>query len=133
MIENQVREMPMKVSLYYLRPPLLKRVIAIVQDYHERAAEYEDAPDTSPNRSGAPRNGSGVSDPTGVKGDRRVEIAMELEAVERAIQAVPARFRDGVWYRVYSETPYPRDQRISAYQKWRRIFLYNVAKNLKLI
>lgn len=68
--------------------------------------------------------------------NRLVENGIRPEAtaaVDRALQVVPTEYRRGVWDNIVYCAAYPMDAGEATYKRWRCRFIYNIAKNLKLV
>ena len=101
------------------------------RDYERLQAIRREILLESPSPDGTPH--SGIGSPTEGKALRMYAIGQECDAVERALAAVPAEYRRGILANICRRAPYPSDAGSETYGRWRRKFLYQVAKNLHLI
>lgn len=78
--------------------------------------------------------GSGrISDTTADKAERLVALSAQCEDVEQAIIQVPDEYRKGVLDGILYGCGYPCDADPETYRRWRRKFLFFVAKNKKML
>ncbi len=120
-----------KNNPYRLPHNLYMRVLYLVRDYERLQAIRREILLESPSPDGTPH--SGIGSPTEGKALRMYAIGQECDAVERALAAVPAEYRRGILANICRRAPYPSDAGSETYGRWRRKFLYQVAKNLHLI
>lgn len=129
---NAVRDyQPQKNNPYKLPHELYMRVLYLVRDYARIRAARADILYGTPERSGPPAGGH--TSPTENKALHLYALGAECDAVDNALAAVPKEYRRGVWENITRRAPYPADAGAETYGRWRRRFLYLVAKNLHLI
>ena len=104
-----------------------------VRDYDRLNAEYKEILHESavpPN--GLPK-GNTPGRPTEDKALRLQQIGDRLTAIDRALMAIPEEYRKGVADNVRYKAPYPYTAGYATWSRWRRRFLYLVAKYLRLL
>lgn len=122
---------PKKKNPYFLETTLYKATLAIIRDYERIKREYDDAIYSSP-QPGQP-SGSGIGDPVNRAAVKRLKMEERLKAVERALTEIPEEYRRGIMDSIVYDTRYPRDADRSTYSKWKRRFVYKVAKKMDWI
>lgn len=120
-----------KNNPYRLPHELYMRVLYLVRDYARIKAAREDILYGTPERSGAPIRGHGS--PTENKALQLYALGNECDAVDNAFAVIPKEYRKGVWENIVHRAPYPSDADTETYGRWRRRFLYQIAKNLHQI
>ena len=121
------REFPYKLprNVYY-------QALYAVRDYARVRSEYKEMLHASAPSDGQP-HGSTPGDPTGKLAARRAELSDKLTAIDRALCEIPKEYRRGVADNVRYGAGYPLTMAgIATWSRYRRKFLYYVAKNLRL-
>ena len=120
-----------KNNPFRLPDNLYRRVVYTVKDYDRRKAEYnEQLAYVPPVLDGMPSSLSD-SDPTANKAIKLAGLYDDLYAVDSAEQDIPKEYRAGVVENAKYGTEFPASAHYHTWQKWRQIFLYQVAKYMK--
>ena len=74
-----------------------------------------------------------VCDSTGSKAVKIAVLARRIEAIEKALFAVPEKYRSGIEGKLTRNEHYDEElAHLNTWKKWQQIFLYNVAENLQI-
>lgn len=104
-----------------------------VKDYDRIKAEYIDIIAEGHCPDGTP-NGNSPGDPTGQKAVRALSVSAEIEQIERALEELPLEYRKGVFDNIrYGGWPVDPPAHYKTWLRWRQRFLFQVAKNKKII
>lgn len=116
---------------------LYRKVLAIVRDYDRQVSAINDIYHSTPNNNSGGR--CGHSSPTESKALKIVAMQKEVDAVNKALKAIPPEYRmpilDNIRYG-YKREEWVMKQDLahrSTWSRWRIEFLWNVAENLSLI
>lgn len=121
-----------KNNPYLLPHNLYMRMLYTIKDYDRRKDEYTALAYLSPSQyNGAPGSGK-PSNPTENRAMRRAMLFDELEAVEQALRLVPVEYRQGLMQNIAYGIAYPSTAHYNTWRNWRYLFIWNVAKRLKL-
>ena len=120
---------PTKHNQYILPTNLYRQMVYIVRDYDRLAEEHHEALHTSTTLCGT-RATSGRGDPVAVKAIRRERLWREIEAVDKALLAIPAEYRRGVARHVKYGERWPDCAHRNTWNRYKSEFLYHVAENL---
>lgn len=124
---------PYKNNPYYLPRTLYNQVIAIVRDYDRKLEKVNDVLyGNVPPPDGMPR-GTVVGDPVGMKVEAVEAPLREIEAINRALNAIPEEYALYIFDNVRYGDPYPDIAHRNTWSKWRKRFLYQVARSLRYI
>ena len=74
-----------------------------------------------------------VSDNTAGYGISLAVVDERIDAIERAFESIPLRYREGIKDKLVYEVPYAADSCKNTWKKWQQILIYYVAYNLNLI
>lgn len=118
---------------YQLPGTVRMRVIWLVRDYDRMKAEYYSLLDNGNGPPDGQPRGSTTGNPTERIGAKRAELSRNLEAIEQALNIIPTEYRRGVWNNVVYRSRYPMDAGEATYRRWKKKFLYNIAKNMNFI
>lgn len=120
-----------KNNQYYLPPTLYRRVLAVVRDYDRQRNEIDEILYSTPIHdsvsSGAP------SKPTESTAIRILRYQADVDAVENALEAIPAEYQSGVMDNIRYGYKFPPVAHYNTWLKWKQRFIYAVAKNLDLV
>ncbi len=117
---------------FWLPKAVYYQALYAVRDYDRLCEEYRDILNGSaPSADGQPR-GTKIGDPTEQKAERLLEVSEKLDAIERALNQLPEEYRMIVFNNVRYQRPYPYTAGVSTWSRWRRRFLFYVAKYLHL-
>lgn len=115
-----------------LPKPVYYQALYAVRDYDRLRAEYDEILHASPPPpDGLPHGSSGQ--PVMDKALRLNAISTKLTAIARALSGIPPEYRRGVLDNVRYGAPYPYTAGYATWSRWRRRFLFLVAKNLRLL
>lgn len=118
---------------YLLPKTLYNRTLGVIRDYERMKSERNDIlHGGSCAQDGLPR-GSGLGNPTESKALKLEQISRDMEAVEQALLLVDEDMRDGIMNNICYWVGYPRYPSRSTWARNKRFFVYNTAKNLKLL
>jgi DNA-directed RNA polymerase specialized sigma24 family protein len=119
---------------YWLPQTLYRRCLALVRDYERLKAERDNIIYAGGTGDGQPHGESPVST-TEAKALRLVEIDADCDAVERALERLPAEYRRGVYTNVvYGVCQWALTGASDrTWSRWRHMLLYTVAKNKRWI
>lgn len=59
--------------------------------------------------------------------------AEELKCIHSALQRIPEVYREGIFDNIVSKTPYDDFAHPNTWKRWKLVFLYELAKELRLI
>ena len=80
------------------------------------------------------RSGGGfVCDSTGNKAVEIANLSWRIDAIVRAFDAVPEKYRTGIEEKLVYDIPYSDEYDPNTWKRWKQVFLYNVAKNLYIL
>ena len=78
--------------------------------------------------------GSGfVCDSTGNKAVEIANLSWRIDAIVRAFDAVPEKYRIGIEEKLVYDIPYSDEYHPNTWKRWQQVFFYNVAKNLYIL
>lgn len=119
---------------HHLPKAVYYQALYAVRDYDRLRAEYRDvlAQSLGSGGDGQPRGGA-PGRPTQRKAEKLAEISEKIDAIDRALAEIPPEYRKAVFENVKDQKPYPYIASPPTWSRWRRKFLYEVAKNLRLI
>lgn len=113
---------------YQLPHNVYMQCLYAVRDYDRLRKEMEDILYAAPGTPDGMPRGSETSDQTGDKAVKREALRRRCETIEQALMLIPVEYRRGV----LNGTMYgcfPDDANPETYRRWRRRFLYQIAKN----
>ena len=108
-------------------PEARQRALWLIRDYHNIKAKVEDMDGFS---SGSSDGGPRSTVPHSTTQDlavRRAELSWQLDVVDKAIEAVPAEYRKGIWDSILFHARYPETATLRTWKRWRQRFVYMVA------
>ena len=118
---------------YYLPKAVYYQALYAVRDYDRLRSEYAEVLAGSVGVAGDGQpSGSRIARPTQRKGEKLAEISEKIAAIERALAEIPDEYQKAVFENVKDCAPYPYIASLPTWSRWRRRFLYHVAKNLRL-
>lgn len=121
---------------YYLPRSLYRRILSVVRDYDRRYEERDIILYGSKKNDDGMPHGTDITNPTENSALKIMLIDDEINAVDNALKVIPVEYRlhifDNVRYgKKYNDYDCPACR--NTWSKWRVRFLYEVAKNLKLL
>lgn len=127
-----MKEYQPKWSEKHLPHNVYMSVIYIIRDYPRVKALRDSIIDETTPASGGSPAGS-YSQPTESKAIRLVELSDKCSAIERALEVVPAEYRDGIMRNIIYQIPYPTYAGKNTWSRWRIRFLIRAAELLHFI
>ena len=122
-----------KGNPYLLPKTVYHRTLWVIRDYERMKAERNEILYSySCEQDGLP-HGSDVGTPTEAKALKLEQISRDMEAVEQALLQVDEDMRSGIMNSICYQVPYPYYPSTSTWVRRKRKFVYDVAKNLRLI
>lgn len=117
---------------YILSKNCYYKTIWFIREYNEKKDEYDTIYWSFCAMDGQPR-GSEISRPTERRGERAIRLAQELGAVEKALARLPEYYRKPVFENIVDHKRWPNLADPKTYKKYKRQFVYFVAKNMEWI
>ena len=77
--------------------------------------------------------GGFVCDATGGKAVEIANISWRIDAIVRAFDSVPEKYRKGIENKLVHDVPYDDQCHPNTWKRWQQVFLYNVAENLCIL
>lgn len=114
---------------YWMPGALRNEIKWFLRGYDDMKAEYDSLAWGSMETDGQPR-GTAPGDPTASRAIRAARLGSNLRAIDKALEALPEYYRQPVFEHVAHRRPWPEYADRKTYLKYRRMFLYQVAKNL---
>lgn len=118
---------------YILPRNLYRQVIYQIKDYDRLCLEYEEIIEASRVLPDGQPKGNLTGDPTFAVAVKLAGISVRIEAIEKAMNEIPAEYRKGVWNNIIKEKSFPLDADRATYYRQKGKFVWNVAKKLNLI
>lgn len=114
---------------YYLRRGLYQKTLALVRDYDGMRQDRINIIHGTSAPDGMPK-GNGTSDPTADKTMRILALDNDIEAIEKALNAIRPEYRQSVMALVLTgKVPVNAYAHRATIWRWKSRFLYSVAKN----
>lgn len=104
-----------------------KRTVWFIRCYNEFQEEYKQIIDETSERNGI--RGTGISNPTAIKVEKRDRVKKNIDMIEKGLQVVPTKYRKGVLLYVINHSPFPCNASEKTYRRWEKRFIYAVAVN----
>lgn len=95
----------------------------MIRGYYRRKENLRDAIDASPSPDQPHVSGGMPGSPTESKAMKRERDRDVVAAIDKALDAVPAEYRHGVWQKVMYNAPYPDDANVKTYSKYKSEFV----------
>ena len=129
------REYQRKKNNPYLLPhALYMRMIYLIRDYNRLKAEVESILHNSPPPpNGMPSGQNKIKLPTEEKAIKLALTEEEIEAIENALAEIPEFFRLPVMNNIMYGFRYPIGADERTFRRYKQIFVFYVAQNLKKI
>ena len=116
---------------YSLPRTTYMQTIWFIKSYDEKLEEYKtvaySAPEGGIGRSSMP------GDPTGSRGLRAARLSQDLKAVDDALKALPEYYREPVLENTLHRKPWPTYSTTRTFKRYKRKFVYHVARNAGFI
>ena len=126
---------PRKDNQYYMDDRLWRKTHFVIRDYYRLKTEYEDrigeGMSIGTEVSGGKTNRTG--DPTAIKAVKLAVISEQIRAIEKAKLAIPYEYMDGIWDNIQYYSRYPDYADRHTFGRWKRIYVWNVARYLNWI
>lgn len=124
---------PHKNNPYWLERTVYNRVLAVVRDYDRMVRDYNEILHETAAGDGQPGSNT-PGDPVARKAERLDRLWEDIRAVEMALIRIPPEYREGVLRNIqYGGWPVDVPAHLNTWSKWRRRFLYLVAKSLHIV
>ena len=128
---------PKKMKEYVLPETVYKQAVWAAKDFSrmkkqlmEMQYSIENIPSAGADFLMPAVSGGRVSDVTGRKATEMVRISQRIESIEKALSAVPLKYRSGIRSYFFDGVPYGDEAHRNTWTKWQQIFIYHVAINL---
>lgn len=114
---------------------LWRKTLFVIRDYDRLKTEYNDRIDEgmSPGSDTPGGKTNRTGDPTGMKAVKLAVISEQIRAIEKAKLVIPYAYMEGVWNSIQYGTKYPAYADRHTFGRWKRIYVWEVAKNLNWI
>ena len=122
-----------KNNPYYLPKTLYRRVLAVIRDYDRQREEINDVLFGTADRDGIAVAGGMPGKPTENAAVRLAQYENDTEAVEQALVHIPEEYRKAVFDNIRYGERFPDTAHRSTWFRWKRKFVWCVAKKLKLV
>ena len=117
---------------YILSKNTYYKTIWFIREYSEKKTAYNNIFWSYMVMDGQPR-GTEVSRPTEQRGELAIRLAQELNAVDKALARLPEYYRKPVLENIVDHKRWPNLADPKTYKKYKRQFVYYVAKNMDWI
>ena len=117
---------------YVLSKNCYFKTIWFIREYNEKKEEYNTISWSFSVMDGQPR-GNAISRPTERRGEKAIKLALELDAIEKALARLPEYYREPVLNNILYKKHWPDMADPKTYKKYKRQFVYYVAKNMDWI
>ena len=124
---------PTKNNPYTLPRELYRRILYLVRDYDRicfildcTASNGLQRPDLTDQR--APMGGH--ADPTARAAMKRIKLIEQVEAVIKALTAIPGEYRQGIVDNIIYGSRFPDIAHLNTWKRHKARFIYEVASNL---
>ena len=107
------------------------RVLYIIRDYPRMISEQNAVIYTSPEKRNGAKRGHG--DPTANKATKLAMMSTATDAIDFAMQDIPAEYRSAIWDNILYDIPYKVPANKNTFRHWRSKFCYSVAERLYYI
>ena len=114
------REYKLEKEIYY-------ETLWFVRQYPKLLREREAILGGKGQSYGYPR-GTEIGDPTAITADKLLRIDEKIKPIEKALSKVPQEYQKGLMDNIIRRKRYPDYADTSTWKRWRRRFLYWVAK-----
>lgn len=130
------KEYTLKSSRYYMgSDELYRETIYFIRQYPEYIQILRTTDPAVPGSTGDQTGGgreNRISRPTEMQAINRAELQYRVSIINKAIQAVPQAYREGVWRHVIYQEKYTEDEvywyaNINTWKLWTQRFVYEVA------
>lgn len=74
-----------------------------------------------------------VCDVTAIKAVDIAFLSQRIEAIEKAFEFIPPKYRDGIRQKLMYDIPYSDSFHHNTWKKWQQVYIYNVAVNLHIL
>lgn len=115
---------------YELPREVYMQTLWFIRTYPLMVEEREALIGKAPVMDGQP-HGTTPGDPTGHIAVKRAELSLKIEAVDDALEAIPAEYRRSIMDNIVLRVPYHDYAARNTWKTWRRRFIFYVAKNMR--
>lgn len=122
-----------KNNKYILPQAVYLSVLWTIRDYTRLKEEADAVLYESPSMYSGSVKSSAISDPTYNKAAKREGYLTKINAIDKAKDEIPKEYRKGVWDNIQYRSAFPLDAARSTYGYYKSQFIFNVARNLKMI
>ena len=122
-----------KNNKYYLPKSVYHRTLWVIRDYERMKEEAESMLVCGGAQNDGMPKGSNLTDRVADVAVKRCDLIREIEAIDLSLLDIPEEYRDGVWYNIQYNKPYPIGADRSTYGRYKSKFINQVARGLKLI
>ncbi len=135
--ERSTEYQPKRMKEYVLPETVYKQAVWAAKDLarmKKQLWEMEDSIEDLPSAGAVfllpAVSGGRVSDITGRKATEIARITQRINGIEKALTAVPEKYRNGIINYFCKGVPYGDEAHRNTWRKWQQIFIYHVAINL---
>ena len=117
---------------YALPNELYRQTVWFIKQYEQKQTEYKTVFWSYVEADGQPR-ATMPGNPTQSRGMRAARLSQDLKAVEDALQRLPEYYREPVLQNTVNKKPWPCLADRKTYCKYKRMFVWWVARNMEWI
>lgn len=121
-----------KNNPYHLPRTLYRRVISVIRDYKRQREEVNNILYGSHFSEIAVKGGLPKSSVESMA-IRLEKYTADLEAVEKALERIPAEYQKGVFQNITDGKRFPPTAHYNTWIRWKQRFIFYVAQNLNLV
>lgn len=114
---------------YTLSKELYRQTIWFIKQYEQKKVEYKSVAWSAPVLDGQPR-GTDVGRPTEQRAERAARLSTDLQAIDWALEQLPEYYRAPVLDNVLHRAKWPSYAGTNTYKRYKRKFVYLVAKRM---
>lgn len=120
---------------YALPADIRGAVLWTIRGYYKLKQRYEEILDASPAPPDGQPGARSTRSPVDDKAVRLSELSTKIHAIERGWDGIvglpetriPEEYRAGVWAKIQTGSPYPKDAALNTYKTWKQRYIWNVA------
>lgn len=117
---------------YFLPQTLYRRVLSVIRDYRRQRGEVNDILYGTHNAEVVVTGGIPKS-PVESIAIRLEKYTADIEAVEKALEKIPPEYRKSVFENIADGKRFPETAHYNTWLRWRKRFVYYVAKEFNLV
>ncbi len=117
---------------YFLPRTLYRRVLAVIRDYRRQRQEVNDILYGTHNAEVVVTGGMPKS-PVESIAIRLEKYTADIEAVEKALEKIPPEYRKAVFENISDGKRFPETAHYNTWLRWRKRFVWLVARELNLV